>query len=629
MPWVSMGEGEVVWQDEGFGAYGGGEGGGIMPTPTPKYGQPFQGKEYIKGWKEDPGWIKDPGSQGDSSTPDRWEQRASNYKQWGAPPKPYDYTPEQLGWSSEEAKRFKDAGFDKLPDYMSKKYLYGKGRDVSKDDPIKTFIENYGKPAGNSGKHRGVLSQVGEDDGTVEWKQAYLEKFLDRKWEPNQGMFKESILPAMMGIGSILAPIAGLGALGGFAGVAGAGAAAGGTGAGAGAGAVGAGAGGGLGGFGGAGGLFGTGVGLEGGGLGGLYGTGIGSTAGLGGLEGLGGLGAMGGLGELTQIGGAGAGYIPSGITGETGLLGGGAGGGGFFGNSGGLFGTGIGNTGGLGGSGGLGEFGGNWFGNSGGLFDIIDKVDAGKAGGGWLDSILNTGGGALDWLKGKGGDLLGGILGGGTAPPTTGGGTAGGIPDWLKALLGIGGGVAGGVMGNNAIQDAIDKMQKYYQPFYDLGVNNIPAWQAADPTGGQKKFADELAELGKNFKFDPTDPAYVYKMDEMTKAANQNLAARGMYNSSAGLNLLDRGGRGIMAEEYDKQYQNKYGALSDQWRMAGQTGGTEYNKLLDALKIGSGASGSAGAGALAGGQSTANLWSGLGSMPLNYFTLSSIFNKK
>jgi hypothetical protein len=61
---------------------------------------------------------------------------------------------------------------------------------------------------------------------------------------------------------------------------------------------------------------------------------------------------------------------------------------------------------------------------------------------------------------------------------------------------------------------------------------------------------------------------------------------------------------------------------------MASKTGATDYAKLLDMVKIGSGASGSAGAGSLASGQSQANLWSGLGAMPLNYMLLNSMLNK-
>lgn len=237
----------------------------------------------------------------------------------------------------------------------------------------------------------------------------------------------------------------------------------------------------------------------------------------------------------------------------------------------------------------------------------------------------LSAGGGGvglLDTLYNYGSKLFGG---GGS------GGTTGNTGDWsgiLKSLLTIGGAVGGGIMSNNAMQDSIDKAQKYYKPYYDLGVSNIPALNAADPTGGAGQFMDQLKSYGTNFKFDTTNPAYTQKLKLAQEANDKALAARGMFNSRAGLNLQDETARNVQAQEYEAQYNRGYQNLMDLFKMSSALGGTNYGKLLDMVKIGSGASSSAGAASVAGGQSEANLWSGLGAMPMNYQILMNLLNK-
>jgi hypothetical protein len=97
------------------------------------------------------------------------------------------------------------------------------------------------------------------------------------------------------------------------------------------------------------------------------------------------------------------------------------------------------------------------------------------------------------------------------------------------------------------------------------------------------------------------------------------------------------------MASEYEKQYARGYTNLMDMFNLSNTLGQQKYNSLLDAVKIGTGAGASAGnqgnaavgnvnsaygmmAGtALTSGQNEANLYSGLGAMPLNYMILQNI----
>jgi hypothetical protein len=166
---------------------------------------------------------------------------------------------------------------------------------------------------------------------------------------------------------------------------------------------------------------------------------------------------------------------------------------------------------------------------------------------------------------------------------------------------------------------------------------------QTGDPydrTGGAGKYMGDLESLIKDFKFDTNDPAYRYKTEESGKSINKALAARGLYDSRAGVNMLTESDRAITADEYDKQYNRKYGGLSDLFGMSSKMGETGYQSLLDAVKVGTGASSAAGQmgnqamgnlqssyGQLAqqGNISDANkaeFWSGLGAMPMNAMLL-------
>ena len=68
---------------------------------------------------------------------------------------------------------------------------------------------------------------------------------------------------------------------------------------------------------------------------------------------------------------------------------------------------------------------------------------------------------------------------------------------------------------------------------------------------------------------------------------------------------------------DYGKEtdiYNTGYGKLTDLYNMSMQTGGADYNKLIDLIKIGQGSAGTAGAGATATGQGLANTYGQLGS---------------
>jgi len=182
-----------------------------------------------------------------------------------------------------------------------------------------------------------------------------------------------------------------------------------------------------------------------------------------------------------------------------------------------------------------------------------------------------------------------------------------------------------------------------------NTGIGNKYYAQTGKPldrTGGAGKYMGDLESLVKDFKFDRNDPAYRYKTEESEKSINKALAARGLYDSRPGVNMLTDADRAITADEYDKQYNRKYGGLTDLFKMSGSLGETNYQQLLDMIKVGSGAGATAGSlgtsGAAnlnsaygqmgaAGAQNDANkasLWSGIGAMPMNAMLLYNLLGK-
>jgi hypothetical protein len=155
----------------------------------------------------------------------------------------FNYTPEQLGWSPEEAARFISAGYTQLPGMMNKASIYGPGVSLGNDDPIQSFIDFGNKPTyfdGKSGKVLSNMSTAGMGDinnWTPDDQKAYQLSMLQRKWEPNEGWYaaNKGLVNSLGIFGTALASMAGAAALGPALGAVGTGVEVG-TGAGAGAG---------------------------------------------------------------------------------------------------------------------------------------------------------------------------------------------------------------------------------------------------------------------------------------------------------------------------------------------------------------------------------------------------------
>jgi hypothetical protein len=264
---------------------------------------------------------------------------------------------------------------------------------------------------------------------------------------------------------------------------------------------------------------------------------------------------------------------------------------------------------------------------------------------------------------------------------PTLPGAVRSGMGGALSSLGGLPGmvGRASGLSGGQTMG---------HQGIFNRGDPSFPATPGGiDPTGGSGKYLNQLEGMGGlnlpglnldkfSFQFDPNDPTYKFRQQEMEKTINQAAAARGNWNSRPTINALAYGNMGLTADESEKQftrglagygantqtalaqygadtgrakdlYGSQYGKLTDLYNMSQQLGGLDYQKVLDQVKIGQGAAGTAGQGALATGQGLSqtygnlgnqlannamtqgqvqsDMWSGMGQMPMNYLLMQQL----
>ena len=234
---------------------------------------------------------------------------------------------------------------------------------------------------------------------------------------------------------------------------------------------------------------------------------------------------------------------------------------------------------------------------------------------------------------------------------------------DWGPLIAG-GSSILGGFLGSRATKkaagDAKDAARKSlhfqermfrrtrddFAPFLSAGQQAISDIKGVDPTGGAGEFMDSLRNYGTNFQFDSSNPVYQQRLSESQKQIDSILASRGLYNSRPGMNMISDAQNQIAAEEFGNQYQRGYSNLIDLFNMSTKLGGLNYSKLLDLVKVGTGAAGSTGSAAMQTGQGVASsygdmgfydavkgganrdFWSGVGAMPLNYMILSNMFKK-
>lgn len=89
------------------------------------------------------------------------------------------------------------------------------------------------------------------------------------------------------------------------------------------------------------------------------------------------------------------------------------------------------------------------------------------------------------------------------------------------------------------------------------------------------------------NMQWDPDDPVYKYKQEQLAEQVNKQLASRGLYDSRAGLDVLSDATMNLASSEIDKQYSRAVGerdyltqTAADQYSLGAQRGQTLYDRL-------------------------------------------------
>ena len=120
------------------------------------------------------------------------------------------------------------------------------------------------------------------------------------------------------------------------------------------------------------------------------------------------------------------------------------------------------------------------------------------------------------------------------------------------------------------------------FEPYRQAGVQALPQLQNAG-----------LPNLPENFKFsmDPNDEIYRWKQEQGEEAINRALAARGLYNSRAGVNTIADFNKDLAAEESTMQYNRALEKYGLDYSRATDLYNTKYGNALNLANIGRGAS--------------------------------------
>ena len=132
------------------------------------------------------------------------------------------------------------------------------------------------------------------------------------------------------------------------------------------------------------------------------------------------------------------------------------------------------------------------------------------------------------------------------------------------------------------------------------------------DPTGGSGAYRDAIESLDPTLRarlqesfgvgpdVDPLNALYEWEKEQGEEAINRMMSARGKYNSGTAIEALSEYNRALSAEESQRrygravdEYGRQYGQQFDLFNMTQSLADKRYGKVMDVLKLGTGASAS------------------------------------
>jgi len=209
----------------------------------------------------------------------------------------------------------------------------------------------------------------------------------------------------------------------------------------------------------------------------------------------------------------------------------------------------------------------------------------------------------------------------------------AAGVKEWQWATDRPDLGYTSGIFVSPAELDKIDDYN-YQQTREGQAVTGLESLEFG---GNSQKYIDLLDEL--DFKLDPEDEIYKWRQKKTEETINRFQAGRGTWNSRAAMNALVDSNMALQADEIGRQFQQNYLRKSDKYKTLAEmtnaldvnefqreytrlldlynTGRledeTDYNRLLDMVKIGTGASAATGSAAMGTGQGVASSLTNMG----------------
>jgi hypothetical protein len=172
------------------------------------------------------------------------------------------------------------------------------------------------------------------------------------------------------------------------------------------------------------------------------------------------------------------------------------------------------------------------------------------------------------------------------------------------------------------AQMEMFNKMLEMQRPFMEFGADQLPALQQMLSGGTSPRLEGISGQLGglfnqmADFKVDPNDPVFKFREEQLNKQLAQRLAGSGKLDSRQGLDVFRAGNLALTGSEADRQF----GQLSQTLGLGGAFMGDianleniPFNRLMQSVGVGTGATGQAGAGALQTGSNLANIYQNLG----------------
>jgi hypothetical protein len=180
----------------------------------------------------------------------------------------------------------------------------------------------------------------------------------------------------------------------------------------------------------------------------------------------------------------------------------------------------------------------------------------------------------------------------------------------------------------NNDTQRMIyNEERKRWEPYEAVGKAALPVmagWDAAHPL---PSFEDTVNAPMETWNYTQS-PAYLAKNTLAQRDLNNQLQARGLSSGGLGAVKATDLSRRLTADDYTKEREYKRGSLVDAYKSRYSENSDMYNRILDQVKVGTGASAqmgnagnqyasSVGKNTMAAGAAEADFYSGLAGMPV------------